>query len=112
MKIFFIDEEADDAGGVIWEWVNILIDKLFAEGQGLFTLKSDVDPPIYIPALNAPIDMMLFTGQILGKALFEGIPIAANLSPLFLKLLTEEEVSLDDMKHYDPAVYQSLLYIQ
>ena len=29
LKIFFIDEEADDAGGVIREWINLLIDELF-----------------------------------------------------------------------------------
>jgi hypothetical protein len=29
IHIFFIDEDADDAGGVIREWINMLINKLF-----------------------------------------------------------------------------------
>lgn len=112
MKIFFIDEEADDAGGVIREWVNILIDKLFAEGQGLFEIKQNDNEQFYIPSKNAPIDMMAFTGQILGKALFEGIPISAKISSLFLKQLTEESPTLEDLQDYDPEVYNSLLFVQ
>ena len=38
LKIFFIDEEADDAGGVIWEWINILVQELFDQEEPYFEL--------------------------------------------------------------------------
>lgn len=86
MKIFFIDEDAQDAGGVIKEWINILVDKIFSEEMGLFEAKVE-DETFYVIKPNADLDKLYFAGQIVGKALEDNITIQALLSNLLLKEL-------------------------
>ncbi len=111
LKIFFIDEEADDAGGVIWEWVNLLIDELFDQDKEFFVMKMNGDEPFYEPHPQALAQIMEFTGQIIGKALLEGIPISAKLSWLMLREMLDNEPTLDDLEFYDPQVHKSMKYV-
>ena len=111
LKIFFIDEEADDAGGVIREWINLLIDELFDQDKEFFVMKMNGDEPFYEPHGDALAQIMEFTGQILGKALLEGLPISAKLSRLMLWEMLEDEPTLDDLEFYDPQVHKSMKYV-
>ena len=111
LKIFFIDEEADDAGGVIWEWINLLIDELFDQDKEFFVMKMNGDEPFYEPHPQALAQIMEFTGQIIGKALLEGIPISAKFSWLMLREMLDNEPTLDDLEFYDPQVHRSMKYV-
>ena len=69
VKIHFIDEVGQDAGGVIREWLHQLMLQIF--DGGLFKagpikgIGEDIDLPTYYN----------FAGQVLGKSLFERAPV-------------------------------------
>ena len=111
VKIFFVDEEAQDAGGVIKEWIDLLIDSLFSQELGHFELNCETEEPFYTLSPDASPEIMLFAGKIIGKALYEGIPISARLNPLLMKEIAGEDLTIEDMKFYDPQVYNSLKYM-
>ena len=50
---------------------------------------------------DAPLEIMNFTGKIIGKAVFEGIPISAKFSRLFMKEMTDQDLVLEDLKDFD-----------
>ena len=61
IKIFFIDEDAQDAGGVIKEWINILIDKIFSQDLGLFVPKTESET-FYTINPTADLEKIHFAG--------------------------------------------------
>lgn len=75
IKIFFIDEEARDAGGVIREWLSLITENLLKPEAKNFELIKSNEDYFYTIHPEATFEMMHFAGQIFGKAVFEGIPI-------------------------------------
>ena len=61
VRIYFIDEEALDAGGVIKEWINILIDKIFSQDLGLFVPKTESET-FYTINPTADLEKIHFAG--------------------------------------------------
>ena len=62
-------------------------------------------------------DLFYFTGQLLGKALFDHIPVCVSLNHSIIKAIlgqtTDQEWSqhFDDFKLVDKEVYNSLKFI-
>lgn len=107
-QIQFIGEIAMDAGGVMKEWVNILIKQLFSEEMNLFCrTKTDEVAYIISPQEMQP-ELYYFTGRILGKAIFENIPINCPLCKTLYKHLLDREVGFEDIKYQDIELYNSL----
>lgn len=75
IKIFFIDEEARDAGGVIREWLSLITEQLLKPEAKNFQMVQNNEDIFYTIHPEATFEMMHFAGQVLGKAVFEGIPI-------------------------------------
>jgi len=117
IKIHFIDEICQDAGGLIREWFSVLTEELFNSDFGLF-VKTNTPEFSYTINVNAEsyhddyLEYYFFCGQILAKALFERIPIKAYLSKFLLKRLTSNECDSDDLKYFDIELYRSIQYIQ
>ena len=67
--------------------------------------------PVYMIKPDAPCEILNFAGQIIGKAMFEGLPISAKLNWLLLWELMYSEPILEDLKLVDPQLYKSMEYI-
>jgi hypothetical protein len=112
IKIFFIDEEARDAGGVIREWLSIISEELLKPEAKNFELIQADDEIFYTIHPEAEFEKMHFAGQIFGKAIFEGVPIDCRLSRLLLCKLLAIDPSFEELKKFDTELYNSLSYIK
>jgi len=116
MRIYFLDEVSQDAGGLIREWFSILIEKLFDPELHLF-VKTNTKEMAYTIDENAKIyhtnhlEYYQFCGQVIAKALYEKIAIKAYLSKLILKILLGLEVNIEDLKYCDTELHNSIQYI-
>jgi len=111
IKIFFVGEVAQDAGGLMREWVTEITKVIFSETTGLFKWsrgEHDASYLIYSKAKQSYPDfehlgLLRFAGAILGKAIFEKIPVIPTLCrPLLRRLLmTPNDPTLEDLRDYD-----------
>ena len=53
-----------------------------------------------------------FLGQIIGKALYEGILVSVPFAPFFLSKWLGKTSFLDDLQSLDPDLYQGLVYLK
>eukprot|EP00826_Nyctotherus_ovalis_P048465 TRINITY_DN5715_c0_g1_i10.p1 TRINITY_DN5715_c0_g1~~TRINITY_DN5715_c0_g1_i10.p1 ORF type:complete len:437 (-),score=141.74 TRINITY_DN5715_c0_g1_i10:154-1464(-) len=117
LKIHFIDEVCQDAGGLIREWFSVLTEELFATSFGLFvrtntSIVSYTINPDSKQFHSNHLEYYSFCGQIIAKALFEKIPIKAYLAKYILKQITCEEVAAEDLKYYDEELWKSVEFIK
>ena len=116
IRIHFLNEVSQDAGGLLREWFSILIEELFNPKQNLFT-RTNTKKVMYLPNENSDklienyLDYYYYCGQITAKALYERIPIKAYFSKIIFKKLLDEEVTIEDMKYCDLELYESMQYI-
>ncbi len=92
VRINFVDEPAQDIGGVMRDWFSALMKEVFTERRKFFVLDERGMYRIN-PESNEVEDFdgkFEFLGNLLGKALFERIPIYAPLSHALIKLLIDE----------------------
>lgn len=117
IKIHFLNEICNDAGGLIREWFTILTEELFSPSFGLFK-KTNTSEISYIFNENSALirsnsaEYYTFCGQIIAKALFERIPIKAFLSKHILKQIVNAPLSSDDLKYYDTELWKSIKFLQ
>lgn len=117
LKIYFLNEVCQDAGGLIREWFTILIEELFAPNLGLFK-KTNTQELYYTINENSTsvkendTEYFYFFGQILAKALYEKIPIKAYLAKYILKQIVQEELLPEDLKYYDMELWESIKYLR
>lgn len=58
-----------------------------------------------------PLRICKLIGQIVGKALFEGIPLEHKFTHFLLKCMLSQEFDINDLMSYDPFLKSSLDYI-
>jgi len=117
---FRFDGETDffhDAGGVAREVYNVLVDKLFSTDlPGLFTF-SDIDNlcyricPTQGPPSEANLQLFRMAGQVLGKALVDGVTLNVHLSAVMYKQLLKNPLTVSDVILVDSQTYSSLSYM-
>jgi hypothetical protein len=111
IKIFFVDEDASDIGGVIREWFSIVTAEIFKPESKVFELVNNNEDIFYTIHPQATFEMWHFAGQIFGKATFESVPLDGRLSKLLLLRMLAVEPSFEDLKYYDEQLYTSLAYL-
>ena len=118
IKIHFLNEICQDAGGLVREWFSVLIEELFDSKFHLFVnanKRSDVSYLIneYSGEYNKNhLDYYYFCGQVIAKALYEQIPIKSYLNKIILKQLLEQPLNAkEDLKYVDGELYNSINYI-
>lgn len=115
--IHFIDEIAQDAGGLIREWFTLIIEHIFLLETGLFQ-KANVNELSYIINENSnkikknDLDWFYFCGQIFAKALFERIPIKGYLNNTILKHLLKQDIEYSDLQYFDSELWNSINYLR
>lgn len=112
-QIVFRGEIAQDAGGLMKEWINVLISELFSENRNLFVRTQTDELSYTIPTTN--YDNLLiyyeFTGRMIAKALLENIPIQCHFSKVIFKHILKQTVEWSDLEYLDNEVYKSLMFM-
>ncbi|CAG9330909.1 unnamed protein product [Blepharisma stoltei] len=113
-QITFEGELGMDAGGVLREWLTLLMKTLFSTDHGLFQFTNSKCLSYTFPDVidKARSDEYVFMGKLMGKALFENIPINCQLSRIIFKHIVEEEIVLGDLTFVDEDLYRSLIFIR
>jgi hypothetical protein len=110
MHIYFVDEVAQDVGGVYREWYSALFETIFSKSNNFFYQVSSKysQNTYFIPVEKSSKDNQLpyyeFIGKVIAKALFDKITLKMNLNPVMLKLLLNHKLVLDDLKYLDESV--------
>ncbi|KAL3673557.1 hypothetical protein V7S43_001262 [Phytophthora oleae] len=117
LRVDFMDEVGVDGGGILREWLHLVCSQLFAETPGLFTLTSSSAHQGYWISRTATgkcskqLEMYVFFGKILGKALLEGLLLNVRLSIPLLKHILGVPLKLSDLYLLDETVYSSMMWI-
>jgi hypothetical protein len=115
VKIFFVGEVAQDAGGLMREWITELTKVIFNDEIGLFKLnRGETDMSYFFNSYakfsfpeSEYLGLFRFAGSILAKALFDKIPILPKLNKvIFRKLVCSNQralldVRLEDLRDFD-----------
>ncbi|OMJ89469.1 hypothetical protein SteCoe_8368 [Stentor coeruleus] len=110
--IQFKGEQAQDAGGLTKEWLNLMIKDLLSDGFRLFHLTETEEPRYTFIRNSFDPDLFTLTGKIIGKAILENIPLPCSFSMLVLKHILNHEITNDDIKYISTDLYNSMKYIE
>eukprot|EP00347_Sterkiella_histriomuscorum_P017181 403350359 len=118
LQIFFVGEKAQDAGGVEREWITQLVQGLMAPEFGLFRRLNGLQEVTYYFQVkkeesNKQLSWYYFLGQIIGKALFDFIPVNFPVCKALFKIMMSKNVkfTVDDLRNYDQQIYNSIKMI-
>ena len=112
LKIIFLGEESQDAGGLIREWLTILFKTILDHKAGLFE-RSDTEEIGYVikPDLSPSHEKLkqyFFIGRVLAKALLENLTVNCCFNKVIYQLILGEKIKLDDLIFIDRPLYKSL----
>ena len=121
LKIKFNNQEVDDAGGVLREWMNLAIKEIFNfDMSGLFKLCSTdetayrfvLDPEESEEEREFRLMLARLLGVILGKALFQRISLNCFLTKSIWRQICNRSLKEGDFYFYDKEIYNNLNYIK
>jgi hypothetical protein len=106
LKIHFIGEISNDAGGLIREWFTVISKAILS--LGLFE-RANSDNFAYkikshLKITEKNLSYFRFIGVIMAKALLENVTINTCFSLIIYKMLLGENISLKDIEIYDDQV--------
>lgn len=113
VKIIIAGEErVMDAGGLLREWINLLMKEIIHPESGMFVL-AETDEITYRINSNAdPCDHVLdcfrLLGIVVGKAIFERTPINVYFDRTLIRHILGQPVVLEDIYSYDREVKMNL----
>ena len=120
MKIVFVNELSKDAGGLSREFFTTLIKEILSPNLGLFTVANTTEFSYKINEDSKYIEnyltLFFFFGKILGKAMFDRIPLNVCLNKSIFKALVGENKEhhyqdLEEFKNIDINVIHYLTMI-
>jgi hypothetical protein len=95
--------------------VHLRVFLLIAKGMFVLAATENVTymlNPLYLAwNLEDSVNRLKLFGEILGKALFERIPIGACLDRTLIKHLLNQKITLEDIFHFDKEVKKSNKFI-
>lgn len=109
VQIHFIDEVAQDVGGVFREWYANLFDALFSPQYHLFDMvQNRYGKTSYFISHKKARNLMEnglnyyeFIGKIIGKGIFDKNTMKYNLNRILLKHILMREITIEDIKYLD-----------
>lgn len=116
VQIHFIDEVAQDVGGVFREWYTSLFNEIFNPKYNLFIeVQNSYGPTsMFIPVtktknlISKELDYYAFIGMILGKGIYDKSLLKVNLNRVLLKHLLKSEIELEDIEYLDYQVMNNI----
>ena len=74
--VHFEGEIGQDAGGLFKEWLSVITQELFSKDKKLFSFTDSEGIKYKIAPSSSDLKLFSFTGKVLAKALYEGVPIS------------------------------------
>ncbi|CAH0477350.1 unnamed protein product [Peronospora belbahrii] len=117
LRVNFIEEVGIDGGGILREWLHLVCTQMFSEALGLFSHTSSTAHQGYwinrttMKKSTKQLQMYVFFGKLLGKALLEGLLLNVRLSIPLLKHILGTPLELSDLYLLDETVYSSMMWI-
>jgi hypothetical protein len=101
-------------GGLTKELLECVGAALFDPERGLFTAAAAgaLCPHPLAAAQPSGAALLALAGTLMGKALYEGVLLAAPLAPFFVGRLQGRLPTLDDLAALDPEVHRSLVALK
>ncbi|KAK8802133.1 hypothetical protein WA158_006527 [Blastocystis sp. Blastoise] len=114
IKLQFTGEPGVDAGGVTREWIYLLIREIFTGkiySQPIFnyTCRGYLSPP-NIKETDELSNIYIFMGKLIGRAIFEEIPIGLQFHPLIYKSILSLPIGLEDLYLFNQTYLNSYRY--
>ena len=114
-----LDEAGIDQDGVFKEFLEETLLKVLDPSLNLFKLNSEnqLYPSPSSVLTENHLELLEFTGKMLGKALYEGIVVDCPFAGFFLSQVIGEQQSalyssIDQLPSLDPELYKNLAYIK
>lgn len=99
------EEKVLDAGGLLREWVNLTMKEIIHPESGMFQLAETEDVTYKINSEADPdehvLDCFRLLGIVVGKAIFERVPLNAFLDRTIIRHMLGQTVVIDDIFYYD-----------
>lgn len=114
-----LDEAGIDQDGVFKEFLEETLKRVLDPSLNLFRMSSEnqLYPSPSSVLTENHLELLEFTGKMLGKALYEGIVVDCPFSGFFLSQVIGEQQSalyssIDQLPSLDPELYKNLTYIK
>ncbi|KAF2369027.1 HECT domain [Trinorchestia longiramus] len=114
-----LDEAGIDQDGVFKEFLEETLKRVLDPSLNLFCMSSEnqLYPSPSSGLTDNHLELLEFTGKMLGKALYEGIVVDCPFAGFFLSQVIGEQQSalyssIDQLPSLDPELYKNLTYIK
>lgn len=111
-RVYFVsaaghDEAGIDGGGLYKEFLECFMQEAFNPEAGYFDTTESME---LIPSSRktGSLEFYNFIGKMLAKAVYSGILLEPQFSPVFLNLLLGRSNQIDDMSYLDDQVRQNI----
>ena len=113
IEVHFDNENTEPTEELTKEWLNLLIDEIIQSSRNLFTHSETYK---YYPSTKSGVskdklDYFRFSGIIFALSIIYDASPKIYFSTFFIKHLLRQQVTMDDIKEYDPIIYDSYQYI-
>ena len=112
IKVKFIGEQGEDEGGVRKEFFLLFIRQIFDPNYGMFSYNSKTRLYWFNHYTFEPKIKYELIGIIFGLAIYNNIILDVKFPLTVYKKLLGINPTLEDMKEYDPELYQNLKFLK
>ena len=118
IKIYFVDEVANDEGGVYRDWLSCLFKTIFSKEKKLFKENENncliSNTYMFYPKYKGmKLEYYEFIGKLYSKAFIDMMNINnIQFNHVLIKQILKKPIELDDIQYYDLDLYKSLLFIK
>jgi len=118
IKIFFVDEVANDEGGVYRDWLSCLFKIIFSKEKKLFKENENncliKNTYLFYPKYKGMnLEYYEFIGKLYSKAFIDMMNINnIQFNLVLIKQILKKPIELEDIQYYDLDLYKSLLFIK
>eukprot|EP00917_Polyrhabdina_sp_WS-2016_P010650 GHVP01023467.1.p1 GENE.GHVP01023467.1~~GHVP01023467.1.p1 ORF type:complete len:688 (-),score=125.32 GHVP01023467.1:154-1953(-) len=111
LRVHFEGEEGIDEGGVTKEFFQLLVSELFNEEYGMFYEEKDVNLMWFSSHSFESKEEFQLVGIVLGLAIYNGVILDVHFPMAVYKKLLGWNVTIEDLREFQPAMAQSLDWI-
>ncbi|PRP86145.1 ubiquitin-protein ligase E3A [Planoprotostelium fungivorum] len=105
LRVHFVGEEGVDEGGVKKELFQLIVKEIFDPKFGMFIHNSETGAYWFNPNSTDFAEFQLI-GTLLGLAIYNNVILEVHFPKFMYKKMYNVKADLEDIKSYDPSLYQ------